>query len=483
MVTLRPDQQDFKQNISNSLRTHKRVLGVAPTGFGKGWVIADMVNTALQRDHRVLIVAHREEITSDLSERIHHFGINHGRIASAYREDLSHPVQVASVDTIIRRLHRIPPFTLILQDEAHHLVQGNKWGRIIDAWPDAYLVGLTATPERLDGRGLGEGHGGYFQQMVLGPTTQWLTDEGHLSPLIAYLPPVVDLSKIPRDKIDTPRGRTEEGEILRQGQAMGDVISHYLQTIAPHHKGTALAYCSSLAHSECLCQEFRNNGISAIAIDGETDRGVRKKAFRDLADGSLKVLLNVEIAGEGTDVPGVTGVIIHRRTKSRALHRQMLGRAVRTEKGKEFAVANDHVGNIGDILGNRNLGYPTDPIEWSLEGRKKRKKAPSEATPVKTCGGCFANIPSAMATVCPVCGWKFPVIKRGPLEIISGELQAAPESLKALERRKAVGQARTREELEAVRLERGYKPGWVDHILSSRKQRAQQRHATHSQIF
>ena len=405
MFTLREDQALFARLINDSIRAgHRRILGVAPTGFGKGVVIADRVALAAARGRRVLVIAHREEIVADLSQRIHRQGIPHGMVAAGYRMDTRHQVMVASVDTLIRRFAQIPPPDVIIQDEAHHVVEGNKWGKVIDTWPASFFLGFSATPERLDGRGLGQGHGGYFQDMVEGPSTAWLTHPGIdwrgltsagglLSPLKVFLPPAIDLSPIADSKIDTTAGREQAGEILRGRQAMGDVISHYRRTIGPHHMGTALLYASSLPQAGAQCEAFRDAGIAAIVIDGETDKATRRQAFRDLGDGSLKVLLNQDIAGEGTDVPSVTGVIIARRTNSLALHLQILGRPLRTAPGKPFAVANDHVGNIGDAAGNTRLGVPTDPREWSLEGRPKRQAVEVPSEPHRNCPQCFARTP------------------------------------------------------------------------------------------
>ena len=189
-VALRPYQLQLLEDIRSAMRQgHRRVLAVMPTGSGKGTTIAAMVAAAAARGHRVLILAHRAELIADLSQRIHGFGINHGIIAAGYREDLSQPVQVGSVQTVARRLGRIPPPSMIIQDEAHHLVAGNMWGKVIEAWPQAFLIGKTATPERLSGEGLGEGHGGFFTAMVLGPDAAWLTANDFLVPARIFAPP------------------------------------------------------------------------------------------------------------------------------------------------------------------------------------------------------------------------------------------------------------------------------------------------------
>lgn len=488
MFTLREDQALFARLINDSIRAgHRRILGVAPTGFGKGVVIADRVARAAARGRRVLVIAHREEIVGDLSARLHKQGVPHGMIAHGYRMDIRHPVLVASVDTLIRRFAQIPPPDVIIPDEAHHMVEGNKWGKVVDYWPEAYVIGFSATPQRLDGRGLGQGHGGYFTDMVLGPSTAWLTHPGIdwrgitsagglLSPLRVFLPPAIDLSGIADSMIDTSAGREQAGEILRGRQAMGDVISHYRRTIAPHHMGTALLYASSLRQAGNQCEAFREAGISAIVIDGDTDKGIRRQAFRDLKEGSLKVLLNVDIAGEGTDVPSVTGVIVARKTRSLALHRQMLGRCLRTAPGKAFAVANDHVGNVGDALGTTNLGVPTDDYPWSLEGRPKRQAVEVPTEPHRNCPECFSRNPSRLAN-CQDCGFEFPPPPPPrELKVVDGELVEFDEAAQAeaLARRQRIQEERdcqSLEDWEALGRARGYRAGWALHRWKIREKR------------
>lgn len=493
MFTLREDQALFVRLINASIRAgHRRILGQAPTGFGKGIVIADRAARAAARGRRVLVIAHREEIVFDLSGRLHRQGVPHGMVASGIRMDTSQRVHVASVDTLIRRLHLLPVPDVIIPDEAHHVVEGNKWGRVVDTWPQSYLLGLTATPERHDGRGLGQGHGGYFTDLVEGPPVDWLTYPGHtwrgltstgglLSPLRVFLPPAIDLSPIAPRELDTIRGREEQGEILRSRQAMGDVISHYRRTIAPHHRGTALLYAASLRQAGEQCEAFRAAGIAAQVVDGDTKRGVRRQAFRDLGDGTLKVLLNVDIAGEGTDVPSVTGVIIARRTQSFALHRQMLGRPLRVAPGKEFAVCNDHVGNVGDALGNTRLGVPSDPYAWSLEGRRRGQPVELNTEPHRNCPQCFARTPSRLPN-CQDCGFEFPPPPPAAreLEQVDGELVEydAKAQAEALARRQRIQEERDCQSLadfEALGRARGYKAGWARHRWNLREQKRNSR--------
>lgn len=459
-VSLRPFQATAVTEIRGAyMAGHRRVLFVLPTGGGKTFTFVYIAEQAAMRGNRVCILVHRQELVDQSSRSLHAIGCNHGIIASGYRQDLSHTVQVASVQTLARRLHTLPPdfFQLLIVDEAHHAVAGI-WAKVLAAMPRAHVLGVTATPERLDGRGLGD----QFGTLIEGPDAGWLTEQGFLVPARIYAPPGLDLSGIKR--FDTRKGHDEAEQRLRQGQAMGDAVSHYRRTIAEHHNGTAIAFCVSVAHADAVAEAFRAQGIAAAMLDGTTDRGVRKRLINDLGAGVLKVLTSCDIISEGTDIPSVTGAILLRPTDSLGLHLQQVGRVLRPCPGKTHAIINDHVGNT------LRHGLPTDPRDWSLEGRPKGKgKKPSDAIPIRICPSCFSAIPS-VANPCPECGHEVAVAKR-ELVTVDGDLhELTGEQLRRQERRE-VAKARTREELEAIARERGYKPGWVQHMMAARGSR------------
>jgi DNA repair protein RadD len=457
--SLRPYQAAFTRDISQSLRLHRRVVGTMATGSGKGTVAAHMAATAAARGHRVYVLAHRKELIEDLSGRIGGHGVAHGLIAAGRSMDLSQRIQVASIDTIARRLHQLPAPTLIIQDEAHHLIEGNKWGRVIAAWPTAYLVGLTATPQRLSGEGLGEGHGGYFRDLVLGPTPQWLTDQGFLSRARVLAPPGADLSSI--RNFDTPTGKTKAAEILKAGQAMGDPVGHYQREIAPIHNGTVLGFCINVPAASAMAELYRNAGIPAAALDGNTDPLERRQMIRDLGSGVLKALFSCEIVSEGTDIPSVAGVQLLRPTGSLSLYLQQVGRGLRRCDGKPYATVLDHVGNS-----NRH-GLPTDDRSWTLEG-KVGQKTGEQAASVRVCPACFSCMPS-LRPVCSECGHQF-VPERRELQTVDGELV----ELQQVERRREQADASTLEELIAIGTRRGMKSplGWARHVLAARSLRS-----------
>jgi superfamily II DNA or RNA helicase len=459
MINLRPYQQTFTANISTALAIHRRVVGTMATGSGKGTVAAFMAERAASRGHRVLVLAHRKELIEDLSGRIGGHGVRHGLIAAGRSMDLSQAVQVGSVDTVARRLRLIPAPTLIIQDEAHHLIEGNKWGRVIDAWPDAYLVGLTATPQRLSGEGLGEGHGGYFRQLIQGPTAQWLTDEGYLSRARVLAPPGFDLSGIRR--FDTATGKARASEVLRSGQAMGDPVGHYRREIAPIHNGTVLGFCVSVPNAEGYAQLYRDAGIPAACLHGDTEPALRRQLIADLGSGVLKALFSCEIISEGTDIPSVSGVQLLRPTDSLTLYLQQVGRGLRVCPGKPYAVVLDHVGN------SHRHGLPTDDREWTLEGKVVRQGGQA-APSVRVCPRCFSALASAKP-VCPDCGHEF-VPERRELATVDGELV----EVQRREARREQATAQTLEDLIQIGTRRGMKNprGWARHVLAARSLRS-----------
>jgi DNA repair protein RadD len=411
MFELRPYQHKLLDDIRDAIRSgHKRVLAVMPTGSGKGVTIAALVHAAAQKQSRVWILVHRAELVADLSQRLAFCGIEHGIIASGVKPKSDLAVQVGSVQTVVRRIGTIPEPDIIIQDEAHHVIKGNSWGKVIESYPDVILIGKTATPERLDQRGLGEPDG-LFQAMILGPTAQWLTDEGFLARAKVYCPPRSDNTK--------PKMRVKAGDYDMRDAAdaygreiFGDAIAHYRKHIYP---GTAISFCCSVQHAKDVAEAFNADGIAAESLDGKQSVEHRKAVLARLSSGETKVVTSCMIISEGTDVPSVGGCILLRPTMSLALHLQMVGRCLRPKSNGGHAVILDHVGNV------QRHGFPTDPREWSLQGRKDRELSERGKAPgVRTCPECFAALPAGTPT-CTACGHEFapePV----QLDQVDGEL-------------------------------------------------------------
>lgn len=450
-LTLRPYQSQAVAQIRAALAAgHRSVLFVLPTGGGKTVVFSHIAERAAAKGNRICILVHRVELLEQASNSLQGLGVRHGLIAANRSMDLSAPVQVASVATLARRLHRLPAelFQLLVVDEAHHSNAGT-WAKVLAHFHRARVLGVTATPVRCDGQGLGE----WYQQMVLGPSAQELTDGGHLSPARILAPPGITLQGLRRRMGDYDM--RQAAEMLSSGQAMGSPLSHYRQ----HLDGqTAIAFCCSVAHAEAVARLFSDHGIPAASIDGTMDAAARRRLLEQLGTGELRVLTSCSLIGEGVDVPSVAGCILLRPTQSLSLHLQMIGRCLRPSPGKTHAVVLDHVGNT------LRHGLPTDDREWTLEGISKRAR---EAAPsVRVCPACFAAMRSGTQQ-CPECGHAFQPERR-ELQHVEGELQ---EIQARQQRRAEQSQAQTLQELIAIgkhrRMANPY--GWARNVLAARE--------------
>jgi DNA repair protein RadD len=384
-------------------------------------------------------------------------GVPHGVIAPGFdqTDDL---VQVGSVQTVTRRLELLPPFDLIIIDEAHHAVAG-QYRKIIDAQPRARLLGVTATPERFDGRGLGIHAGGCFDALVLGPMVDELIDDQYLTPARIFAPANgPDLSAV-----SVRRGDYDATELVAAMDApalTGDAVAHYAQ----HAPGLpAIAFCISVKHAEHVAEVFRAAGWRAVAAHGGMPADERDAAIGGLATGAVQVLTSCDLVSEGLDVPAVGAVILLRPTKSLGLYLQQVGRGLRPAQGKQHLIVLDHAGCT------EQHGFPDSPRDWSLDGRPKKAKAP----PVKRCKSCFALHPPAPK--CPACGFVCPkdeVAEERQIEQRDGVLaEVMTDRLRHLREaplRSLVDKAKTRAELVEIQRARGFKPGWVWYAMQEK---------------
>lgn len=454
MIQLRPYQSEGVHSVRQEFkRGHRRVLFQLPTGGGKSYVFCHISEQAAARGVRVLILVHRVELLDQASRSLDALGVRHGLIAAGRAMNLAAGVQVASIETIRRRLAQLPGdmFSLVIVDECHHACS-RTWREVLDHF-DARVLGVTATPCRADGRGLGE----VFSAMVEGPTAEWLTDNGFLAPAKVFAPPIgFDRSQLATRMGDFVQADAEQQ--LGSRVMLGDAVTHYLQ----HLEGqTAIAFCCSVAHAEAVAATFSGRGIAAANIDGRMDALTRRGLLERLGAGEIQVLTSCSLIGEGVDVPSVAGAIMLRPTKSLSLHLQMIGRALRPQPGKT-AVILDHVGNV------QGLGHHLDPVEWTLEGARKRTKA--AAPSVKVCPQCFATMPTT-AKACRECEFQFTVAAVKELRQVDGELVA----IAARDRRREQNSAQTMEQLVAIGQRRGMKNprGWAAHVLAARQRKGQ----------
>jgi superfamily II DNA or RNA helicase len=376
---LRPYQQEAVERLRAAFRQgHRGVLFVLPTGGGKTVVFSHIAQQTASRGNRIAVLVHRVELLEQASRSLDALGVRHGLIAAGRAMNLAAPVQVASVGTLSRRLSQLPPelFQLLVIDEAHHSNAG-QWSRIIQHFSGAHLLGVTATPVRSDGRGLGQ----FYSELVLGPTAAWLTANGFLAEARVFAPPSGFAAQQLRKRMGDYDLR-QAADALGGARILGDAVSHYQQ----HLQGrSAIAFCCSVAHAQAVAEAFNAQGIAAASIDGSLDATTRRALLEQLGTGELQVLTSCALIGEGVDVPSVGGCILLRPTQSEALHLQMIGRCLRPQPGKQ-AVILDHVGNIA------RLGHHLEERSWSLDGVRKRCR--QQAPSVKTCPQCFCAMAS-----------------------------------------------------------------------------------------
>lgn len=452
MITLRPYQDSL---ISESRELIKKgchsLIITSPCGSGKTVLTARMLKTASDKGMASLFIVHRRELVKQSSDTFRSMGLPHGIIATGFYENQKPLVQIASIQTIVKRIKflRIP--TLIVWDEAHH-VAASGWAKVHEAYPDSYHIGLTATPERLDGRGLEK----YFKAIVKGPSVRWLIDNGFLCDYKLYAPSSLNLSQVHTSMGDY--NKEEVKKIIDTPTITGDAIKHYQRLAAGKR---AVVFCVSINHSKNVNNQFLEAGIKSAEINGSTFMEERDQKLRDFTDGNIKVLCNVDLFGEGFNLPSLEAVILLRPTKSLALYIQMSGRALRTYPGKDHAIILDHAGNCAVH------GMIDDEREWSLEGRKKGNKAAPAS--IKICPSCYAAV-SAHKPRCTECGFTFGGIVR---EVVhkKGELEEVNKEAMRRMRMREQAKCQTLDELIAEGKRRGYQRphGWAQMVWNARK--------------
>lgn len=446
--------RDYQQQLIDDLRScyrngQRSVLLVAPTGAGKTRIFCFIAWSSSRRNRRTLVLVHRQELLRQTSETLIGYGIAHDTGFGG-----EHPVRVSSVQSAVRRIDRCDwQPDLIVVDEAHHATAGSTWGRMLDHYPGASILGCTATPERLDGRGLGLNAGGYFEALVMGPSVTDLVAGGYLSPPAVYAPSAPDLGGVA-----TRAGDYANDELVRvmdKPALTGDAVAHYRRLC---DRTPAIAFCASVKHAENVARQFRAAGYRSEAIDGRLDDATRRERIEALGSGRLDVLTSCEIISEGTDVPVVGAAILLRPTQSLALYLQQVGRALRPYPGKERATILDHAGN------SYRHGLPDDARTWSLDAsRRSRRGSEQPSVAIRQCEQCYHVHRPAPA--CPQCGYVYPRQEREP-EVRDGDLALVTERRVP----KSQGACRNLGDLIAFARAKGYANpyAWAKFVQASR---------------
>lgn len=470
--TLRWYQRDLKQAVNDAWGAHPNVLAVMPTGAGKTVLFSSIIG-----DHQgsSCCIAHRSELIEQISMALARNGIRHRiigpdklirAICKMHLEELgicfydaNGRAGVASVQSLTARqlkLHAkwIEQVTLWVQDEAHHVLRENQWGKAAELFPRAKGLGVTATPVRADGKGLGRHASGVFDVMVCGPTMRDLIDWGFLTDYRVIVSEThIDLAGVGLGSdgdyvLDRGKGKAA----VRKSTLVGDVVGTYSQHAAGRQ---AIVFASDTETSGDMAAQFRAAGVTAEHVDGMTDPDARRAIMRRFRNRETHVLCNVGLVSEGFDVPGVEVVILAAKTISFSKHAQQVGRALRllidrdlmaqwddiavpqrlqhiAASGKPKALVIDHVGSFLDV----RLGLPDAKNDWTLDdAERKASSGPNDVIPNRACLNPVCLSPFSRALpCCPYCGWKpEPGAGRSGPEAVDGDmLELEPALLAAM---------------------------------------------------
>lgn len=437
-MPLRPYQVDLENMVRQAYREGCRSpCIVLPCGGGKSVIIADIARQTTAKGNRVLFLVHRRELCDQIRSTFTWWGVN------------MRLCDIMMVQTAARRLLKLPRPQLIITDENHHCL-ANTYRKIYEYFPECRRVGVTATPVRLNGDGLGDVN----DRLIIGVSAKWLIENHCLAPYDYYAPSLVDLSEVKMNRGEFETSSVEK--LMLKKAVFGNVIEYYKKLAGGRQ---AICYCTSIRHSIETAAAFRAAGIEAEHIDGGTPRAERDEIVRKFKDGALDVLCNVDLISEGFDVPDCECAILLRPTQSLTLYIQQAMRCMRYRPDKR-AVIIDHVGNYA------RHGLPDDDREWTLDKKPKRKKG-EKSQPVENavtqCPECFLTFHTRdksgeVVKSCPYCGAELPVKERKEIRQEEAVLEkiegfridySDPDSCKSYK------------ELLLYAKKHGYKPGWA----------------------
>lgn len=417
----------------------RAICVVVPTGGGKTWIGSKVVEGAIAKGRRVLWLAHREELVDQAAASLARLGVEHGLIKAGRAANPNAPIQVASVQTLTARPASLPPADIIVPDETHHAV-AKTWQALLGRYPRPELIlGLTATPERADGKPLGRASGGVFERMVaetsVAELQRTLRPDGH---------PIL----VPCDVVGPAK---QQDELWKEPvQALLDHARRPNGTMRP-----TILFAASVAEAQTIADRACAAGIRAACVDGKTPTADRKARLEAFARRELDLLTNVMVLTEGFDVPATEVCAVARGCGAVSTWLQMIGRAIRSspETGKARALLIDY----------RGTSYQHGLVEWdrtfSLEGKaiQTAGERPSVGQ-CKACGAVFTAAPR-----CPRCGAACTVPRRSTRVRQTETVQITPDRITPTGDRRKVFEA-----LCETARQRGYKPGWVGMQFKSR---------------
>ena len=436
---------EYQQTLVDKTRQayingYKAPCVVAPCGAGKSIIISDIAKNATNKRNKVLFLIHRRELIDQIKDTFIKNNVN-----------LDY-VHFGMVQTVVRQLDKMTKPKLIIVDENHHSL-ANSYKKIFDYFADVPLLGFTATPIRLNGSGLGDVNDILIEEV----DAVWLIENGFLAPYKYYAPKLIDTETL---KLNSMRefSSTSIDQAVNENKIYGDVIKHYEELASGQQ---AIVYSHSVDASKEVASEFKDAGYNAAHIDGKTPKAERDEIIDDFRTRKIQILTNVDIIGEGFDVPDCSTVIMLRPTQSLSLFIQQSMRGMRYRPNKTSIII-DHVDNV------RRHGLPDAERKWSLKGKKKTESENEVA--IKECENCYAvYLPEHKE--CPECGHKPKVREIADYEV---DESAELEEVKEVESEEIVLDFRTPadckslKELQELAKNRKYKPGWAFYQAKSR---------------
>ncbi len=460
--SLRPYQHAAVEALRHSLQAgYRRPVLVSPTGSGKTNIAAAVVRGALDKNKRVLFLAPRRELIDQACNRLLAHGITPGVIMAGEPRSPYQSVQVASFDTLHARGVRsermlMPDADVLIVDEAHLSVAPTRKA-IIDCYPNAVVIGLTATPARSDGTGLGA----IYDHLVETVTMRELVNDGFLVPALYYAPSKPDL-----EGLKIARGDyviKELGKRMDQPQLVGDVVRNWFRLARERR---TVVFCVTRAHSRHVCAEFKARGIVAEHLDGETPLDERKAILKRVATGATQVLCNVFVATFGLDIPALDCCVLARPTRNISTYLQTVGRVLRSCDGKTDALIIDHAGAVSEH------GFVDDPVPWSLDGKETVKERKQQAQQERrepkeiTCGDCGTVFRGAR--VCPNCGYEM-ILPGKPVPTYQANLQEVGRGKAGMNRNSTwEDKVKFFGQLKSYCLAQGFNLGWTSHKYRER---------------
>lgn len=460
MIQLRDYQEGLVSRVHELQEAGvKKICAVSPTGAGKTVIASEIIRRARSEGKRVMFWAHRKELIDQCCAKLdwaglRNYGVFKGRKHPRY--DPSKPIQVASVQTLVRRDHW--PADLIIIDECHRSTARTYLKLISRYENDPTIIGLTATPYRDSGKPLGD----IYEAIAEGPSIPYLVERGFLE-----CPKVFGAERVDVKGLKITAGdynRSQLAEAMASTILRGDIVTNWrmrsLASVGAEDMCTVV-FAVSIEQSKAIAQQFNEAGITARHIDGSMDDRTREAILNGLRKRQIKVVTNVGICTEGWDLPHLECVILARPTRSRSLYKQMVGRVMRPDEGKRDTVVLDHA----DCT--RMHGFVSDPEKYSLSKNEERTKKQLEARKNKDCPKCSAIV-SLFEQACPNCGHLFKKERISEVGYTEEELkQLTPEQIEEIKKKDRADSASSHErqryfnDLCKTVVEKNYKPNWA----------------------